>query len=74
MLQIPDRMIIDDAGGPAVLVGGTVEAALNAALPLVGTRPLESDNRTSVLLAECSELCFAPVNAANLCESRSYGL
>ncbi|CAK0765119.1 hypothetical protein CVIRNUC_003226 [Coccomyxa viridis] len=32
--KIPDRVIIDNAGGPSVLVGGTVEAALNAALPL----------------------------------------
>lgn len=35
-MQIPDKVIIDDAGGPDVLVGGTIEATLNSTLELVG--------------------------------------
>ena len=35
-MQIPDEVIIADAGGPDVLVGGTIEATLNSTLGLVG--------------------------------------
>ena len=47
-MQIPDRVIIDNAGGPSVLVGGTVEAALNAALPLVSV--MQADSCASIPL------------------------
>ncbi|CAL5219954.1 g1886 [Coccomyxa viridis] len=47
--KIPDRIIIDDAGGKDVLVGGIVEAALNAALPLAlgryNTKAIEGSER-----------------------------
>ncbi len=35
-VQIPEKVIIDDAGGPDVLVKGTIEATLNSTLGLVG--------------------------------------
>jgi hypothetical protein len=59
-MQIPDKVIIDDAGGPDVLVGGTIEATLNSTLGLVGRA--SEHFREQSFHAQCSTLrCVAPV-------------
>ena len=58
-MQIPDRVIIDNAGGPSVLVGGTVEAALNAALPLVSILQADSDAFIPLSAHTSSHCCHA---------------
>ena len=58
-MQIPDRVIIDNAGGPSVLVGGTVEAALNAALPLVSVMQADSHAFMPLRVHVPSHCCHA---------------
>ena len=58
-MQIPDRVIIDNAGGPSVLVGGTVEAALNAALPLVSVMQADSQSFMPLSAHMSSHCCHA---------------
>ena len=66
-MQIPDRVIIDNAGGPSVLVGGTVEAALNAALPLVSV--IQADSHAFMPLSahmpsHCCHACLVTTRQA----------